>query len=241
MDSENTLPQAPNPIVLTPGNQAQKQISLKEDRRGFLSTLGVLFSGWLMGNLILLTLLSVVGIYLAGSSGLVRVPVLSDFLFGKPPSISSESDTSALQSAESKIAQINSLKKGETIKTLSLEESEVNALFQNKVKGSSDFPITDPKLKLNSSEFTFTGKLAQTNAPVTIEGKIAIDGLVANIEIVSAKFGKFVLPNFIANNIIENNLSKIGLSLSGSQIPAKSLKINSGTVNLEDVSNPKEN
>ncbi len=239
MDQQTTMPVPQNPIVLTPGKTVDHAIT--KEKRGFLATFGILFSGWLLGNLILLTLLSLVGIYLAGSTGLVKVPVLSDYLFGKPTAVARNVDETALESAQGKISEINTLQKGETVKELSLSEEEINALFNKQTKSATDFPIGDPNLKLTDGKFIFTGKLSQTNAPVTIEGKIAVSGVAASVNIVSAKFGKFNLPGFIASNIIENNLAKIGLSLNGTSIPAKSLIIGEGNVDLKDVSNPSQN
>lgn len=231
-----TAPSVQTPIVLTPGI---KETGSSERKRGFLATFGILFSGWLLGNLIVLTVLSCVGIYLVGSTGLVKIPVLSNLLFGKPETVTVLVDDQALESGEKKLSQIDSLQSGQTLDSLDLNESEINALFAKQAKTSSDFPVSNPKLTLGGNEFVFTGNLSQTNAPVTIAGKIVISGLNANVEIVSAKFGQFSLPNFIATNIINSSLSKIGLSLSGSQIPAKSLTIAPGTVELNGVSNPK--
>lgn len=223
------------PIVLNPGISTESKSSIKKNGRGALATLGILLAGWFFGNLILLAVASTGIAVAAGSTGLVKVPLVTERFFGTPAAPKTEIDQSALANAEEKLNTISTLSEGETLKSVALAEDEVNALFQKQVTGSG-FPIVNPKMVLGEDTFVFTGNLASTNAPVEIKGEIDVSGLVLSVDLTSAKFGKVEIPSFIATNLIDSYLSEIGLSLSGSQIPAKSVKVSSGLVSLLEVS-----
>lgn len=224
------------PIILNPGiNEASREKPSKVGR-GALSTLGVLLAGWFFGNLILLTVASAGIAVAAGSTGLVKVPLVTEKFFGVAVNTSTEADQEALENATEKINTISTLGRGETLKSIALDEDEINALFQNRISESGSFPIVEPKIDLGTDSFTLTGRLAETNAPVEIVGQVEVSGLVANVKIVSAKFGKIQIPNFIASNLLDSYLSQIDLSLSSSQLPAKSVKIGEDLLSLIEVS-----
>lgn len=233
MESQ-TLP--PQPVILSspkPTTIAQSP----NTKRGFLGTLGLLFTGWVIGNLIAFSILGIAAISLVGSSGLVRIPLVSQWFFGTAENKPVVVDSFALEEAEAKLDQIDKLKAGETLEELALSEEEVNALLSNSIQNSNDFPINDPKLEIIKGGFIFTGVFRSTNAPVNIRGSINVAGLSAKVEIIEAKFGKIDMPIFLASNIIDSNLSKIGLALSGGEIPAKSVSLTNGLVSLEEVVN----
>ena len=228
--------QLQQPIILNPGlSDSQKEAGRKSSRAA-LSTLGVLLAGWFFGNLILLALGSVGVAIAAGSTGLVRVPLVSERFFGKANSPTPSVDQLALENAQEKLNTIGNLDKGQTLKSVALDEEEINALLQQQVSQNQGFPILDPKIKLGDNEFVLSGRLEETNAPVEIIGRVSVSGLMANVEIASAKFGKINIPSFLASNLFEGYLSDIGLSLSGSQLPAKRIRIADGVVSLLEVS-----
>lgn len=231
------LPTHPQePIVLNPGLAQQPAKTALKSGRGVVSTFGILIAGWFFGNLILLAIGSVGLAVAAGSTGLVRVPLVSERFFGTPVSSEITVDQIALENAEEKLNTISTLPQGETLKSVALDEGEVNALLQKQIGEGSSFPIAEPKIKLGTNEFVFSGKLAETNAPLEIVGRISVSGLVANVEIMSAKFGKVEMPSFVASNLLESYLEEIGLSLGSSQIPAKSIQITDGIISLLQVS-----
>lgn len=235
-DPESTNFQPKDPIILNPGyNQSKTEVNSK---RGFLSTFGLLFAGWLVGNLLIVSLVSLFAVVLVGSTGLVKVPVLSAYFFGKETPLYRAADQYFLESAEEKLAKVAELKKGQAVKQIELTENEINALLNKEITETTDFPIANQSLKILENEFIFSGRLVSTNAPVEIRGQVLADNLTAKVDILSAKFGKIELPSFISTNIINENLSRIGLSLSGSQLPAQSIQLRDGQLVLEEVVNP---
>lgn len=226
------------PIVLTPGLDEKVKKSKPKTGRGAFSTLGILLAGWFFGNLILVGLLSIVVMVSASSTGLIKVPFFTEKFFGKSLSTSVAADVTGLESAEAKIAEINTLSSNKTIKSLQFTQDEINALFANQVEQKGSFPLYDPKIVIKDGKFVFSAKMIQTNAPVTIAGNVTSSGLIANIELTSAKFGKVSLPTFLASNLFDSYLSQIGLSLSGSQVPAKQITLENGSVTLVSVSKP---
>lgn len=237
LSGPESLPHNQEPIVLNPGLADSKEKIISKNSRGVFSTLGILLAGWFFGNLILLTLVSAGLAIAAGSTGLVKIPVVTQKFFGMSATNQGDIDEQALENAEEKLKNISGLRSGETLKSVALDESELNALLQKQIETAGNFKLTNTKIKLTEDHFSLSGNLKETNAPVELVGKVEVSGLVANIEIVSAKFGKVEIPSFIATNLFENYLSDIGLSLSGSQIPAKSIKIAEGLVSLIEVSN----
>lgn len=225
------------PIILNPG--ISEGDSGESSKRGFIATLGLLFAGWLVGNLVILFLVGVFILGTVSSTGLVQVPILTQFLFGEARPIYSSVDQFSLEQASEKLNKISVLKQGQKLKNLDLTESEVNALLDNQITNSSGFPIGNQALKLENNNFIFTGNLIDTNAPVRIQGSVKVDSLTARVSIVSAKFGKINIPSFIASNIVDSSLDKIGLSLDGKLIPAQSLKILNGKIMLQGVVNPR--
>ncbi len=230
-------PHPQEPIILNPGLSDTKKLSENTNSRGVFATFGILIAGWFFGNLILLAVASTGIAIAAGSTGLVKVPLVSEKFFGLPVKAADNVDAYALENAQEKLNTISTLAGGQTLKSVALDEEEINALFQKQVASSNEFPIVDPKIKLGENEFTFTGKLAQTNAPIEVVGRIDVSGLVASVELVSAKFGKVQIPTFVASNLVDSYLAQVGLTLSGSQIPAKGIKITNGVVSLTEVSN----
>lgn len=228
--------QPKEPIVLNPGLINSKTATAKTNGRSALKTLGVLVAGWFFGNLILLAFASAGIAIAAGSTGLIKVPFITERFFGPEVSSPKTLDQAALQNAQEKLSAISTLQNGQTLKSLALDEEELNALLQKQIESSASFPLTEPKIKLEENEFVFTGRLVETNAPIKIVGEIAVSGLVANVEIRSAKFGRVDVPSFVANNLVESYLSQIGLSLSDAQLPAKSIRISEGLVSLIEVS-----
>lgn len=233
--SEELPPQ--NPIILNPTVTNEAPTTLK---RGMLTTFGLLLAGWFVGNLIIMASLAVIAVGAVGSTGLVKVPVLTSYLFGKEQPQYTPAESFALDSANTKLAEVRGLAKGETINNLELSQDEINALLDNQINSSSGFPIGNQHLQLTNDRFVFTGNLISTDAPVEIVGSLQVSGLTAQVSITKAKFGKLDIPVFLASNIVDSNLSKIGLSLSGSSIPAQSLKILDGKIVLQDVSNPSD-
>lgn len=231
------IPQAfQEPIILNPGlSEGSKKTSHRSIGKVF-STLGILLAGWFFGNLILLAIGSAGIAIAAGSTGLVKVPFVSERFFGTGSIAQGQIDQEALENAQEKLQAISNLAEGQVLKSVALDEEEINALLKDKVLQSNSFPIVDPEIKLKNNEFILTGKLSETNAPVEVVGKVEVSGLSANVEVSSAKFGKIQIPTFIASNLLESYLSQIGLSLSSTELPAKSLRIQDGSVSLVEVS-----
>lgn len=225
------------PIVLNPGLIKSHDENSSKNSRGLFATLGILLAGWFFGNLILLAVASVGVAFAAGSTGLVKVPFVTEKFFGSATADQPTLDQGAYENAQEKLNIISTLRSGQTLKSVALDEGELNALFSKQIETSGNFALKNPKIRLEENQFIFSGRLKETNAPVEIIGKVDVSGLVANIEIVSAKFGKIDMPSFIASNLIDSYLSEIGLSLSGAQLPAKSIKIADGLVSLIEVSN----
>ncbi len=225
------------PIVLTSPEKAQANNSKQSRGQGFLSTFAVLLAGWLIGNLILFSILGVGAVALTSSTGLVKVPFLTSYFFGDKKITAKEIDIYSLHNAEEKIKKIQELSSGETLNSLVFYEDEINALLVNKTQKDPNFPIVWENLSLQSNEFIFNGALSSTNAPVIIKGKIVTQGLSGEIEIVEAKYGKITIPNFLAANIVESQLSIIGLSLNGNKIPAKAIELSPGLLKLIKVTN----
>lgn len=224
------------PIVLNPGtDQTQSSISTQNVKRGFFSTFGILLAGWFFGNLILMAVVSLIAITVVGSTGLISVPLLSDYLFGKPQKLQTNLNSESLIQAEKKVATINDLKDGQTLDEVIIYEDEANALLSNQFTRDKNFPTTNEHLSFEDDKFIFTAKLAQTNAPVRILGKVDNNSTTASIQIISAQFGKIEIPGFIAGNIIDSNLGRVGLTLSGSQVPAKDISIKDGALILKQV------
>lgn len=234
MESDN-LP--PVPIILNPALADTTNQKAKE-KRGFLGTFGLLLSGWLLGNLILFAILGLVGITVIGSTGLVRIPVVSKMLFGQPHPQAAQIDGFAFENAQEKITTIKNLKAGQTLKELDLYQNELNALLIKSIETAGDFPLTNPNLEIDSGGFVFSGLFKSTNAPVTIKGTFTVNDLTAKVNIIEAKFGKISMPLFLASSIIDSNLAKIGLTLSGGEIPAQEVDLSPGLVTLKKVAKP---
>lgn len=234
-DPEQMQPQ--NPIILNPGVSKEVPSSSK---RGLLATFGLLLAGWFVGNLVILATLAAVAVGTVGSTGLVKIPVLTSYLFGKEQPQYTPAESFALDSANSKLSEVKSLAKDQTLNNLELSQDEINALLDNQISSSSGFPIGNQHLQLINNQFIFTGNLTATDAPVEIVGNLQVSGLTAQVSITKAKFGKLDIPVFLASNIVDSSLSKIGLSLSGSSIPAQSLKILDGKMVLQNVVNPSD-
>ena len=239
--STEDQPHPQEPIILIPGLSETKKSSGKNSSHGALATFGILIAGWFFGNLILLAVASLGLAIAAGSTGLVKVPVVSEKFFGLPVRTLSAVNQLALENAQEKLNTISTLDEGQSLKNVALDEEEINALFQKQIEQRTDFPVVDPKIILGENEFIFTGKLAQTNAPIEVVGRINVSGLVASVELVSAKFGKVQIPTFVASNLVDGYLAQVGLTLSGSQIPAKGIKITNGVVSLTEVSKTPNN
>jgi hypothetical protein len=236
--SESAIFQPQPPIVLNPGIESGKdQVS----KRGVMATFGLLLAGWFVGNLIILSLLAAVTIGVVGSTGLVKVPLLTGLLFGHDSASYTPVETDQYDKVETKIGQVSSLGLGESLKKLELSEAEINALLNNQINNNIGFPIGNQKLKLVDNKFIFTGNLISTDSPVEIVGAMVVEGSTAQVSIKQAKFGKIQIPTVLASSIIDNSLSKIGLSISGNSIPAQSLRILEGKVVLSNVVNPKAN
>lgn len=225
------------PIVLTSPEKTQANNSKQSRGKGFLSTFAVLFAGWLIGNLILFSILGVGAVALTSSTGLVKVPFLTSYFFGEGSPRVKEINTYSLHNGEEKIKKIQELSDGETLNSLVFYEDEINALLVSKTQKVPNFPIAWENLTLQNNEFIFNGALVSTNAPVTIKGKLVTQGLSGEIEIVEAKYGKITIPNFLATNIVESQLSGIGLSLIGNKIPAKTIELSPGLLKLTEVTN----
>jgi len=235
--SQNQVNEEIEPVVvLNPGESQTKEIP----KRSSLATFGLLLAGWFVGNLIILTAMASVAIVTVGSTGLVRVPVLTEYLFGKQVASINPVESFALDEANTKLSEISALPKGQTIHSLTLSENEINALLDKQINTGTGFPIGNQQLKLTNNQFVFTGNLISTNAPVKIVGSVQVDGTAAKVSIEEAKFGKLGIPVVLASSIVDSSLSKIGLSLSGATIPAQSLQILDGRVILQDVSNPND-
>ncbi len=229
----------PQPIVLTITEKPAESPNYKP-KHSFFATLGILFSGWLLGNLILLAIVGTIAISVTSATGMVKVPLLTEYFFGKSPASAKVVDSYALNNAEEKLKKIDQLQKGEVLPTLVFYEDEVNALLASKIETDANFPISWNSLSLHDGKFVFTGAFKQTNAPIVITAQLKTQGLTGEIEIVSAKFGKISMPSFLTTNIVENELSRVGLSLTGNQIPSKAVRLSEGVVTLEDVSNPNQ-
>ena len=227
--------QMQQPIVLNPGIASEVS---EGSKRGSLATFGLLLAGWFVGNLIILSVLAVATVGTVGATGLIKVPLLSSYLFGQKLVSFTPVEIDYFAQADLKLSKIRTLEEGESLKKLELGEEEINALLNNQINNNIGFPIGNQKLKLVNSKFIFTGNLISTNAPVEIVGTMEVEGLTAQISIDQAKFGKIKVPSFLASSIVDNSLSKIGLSISGSTIPAQSLKILEGKIILSDVVNP---
>lgn len=223
------------PIVLNPGIPSN---SGGLSKRGGFATFGLLLAGWFVGNLIILSIVAVVTLGAVGSTGLVKVPFLTGYLFGSEQVSFTTVEIDQFAKVSSKIDKVRNLEEGESLKNIELSEAEINALLNNQISNNIGFPIGNQKLKLVNSKFIFTGNLISTNAPVEIVGTMQVEGLTVQLNIEQAKFGKLEIPTFLASNIIDSSLSKIGLSISGSTIPAQSLKILEGKIVLSDVVNP---
>ncbi len=229
----------PTPIVLNPGLD-KAQTKQAKSGRGVFSTFGILLAGWFFGNLILLGVLAIAVAVTASSTGLVKVPFFTEKFFGASAKVATTPDAVVLETAQGKIAKINHLSSTQTLASLEFSEDELNALFAAKVEEAGSFPLNQPKIVIKDGKFLFTGRLVETNAPVEITGTVNTSGLVANIEVTEAKFGKIVMPNFIASNLLDSYLASVNLSLSGSQIPASSINLDDGAVTLVKVSKPEQ-
>jgi len=223
------------PVVLTDSKKTEPEPESKS-KKGFLSTFAILFAGWLIGNLILLSALSLGAIILAGSTGLVKVPFLTNYFFGDEKLDQIALDSYSLHNGEEKIEKIQELSNGETIKTLVFYEDEINALLAKKAIENKAFPIRWEGVQLKENSFVFKGRVKETNAPVEIEGQVNIQKLGGEIKITKAVYGKVKIPNFIAASLVESHFGTIGISLSGNQIPARALKVSEGILKLFDVS-----
>ncbi len=226
------------PIVLTSPEKPAESINKQGSSKGFLATFAVLLAGWLLGNLILLSILGVGAVTLASSTGLIKVPFLTNYFFGEASPIAREIDNYSLHNGEEKIQKIQNLSEGETISSLVFYEDEINALLANKAQTDPNFPVVWQNLSLLNGAFVFTGNMSATNAPVVIKGKVRTEGLTGEIEITEAKYGKLEIPNFLATNIVESQLSSIGLSLTGNRVPAKALELSAGMLKLTNVTQP---
>lgn len=235
-ENTDTLLPPQDPIILNPGF-SQENIN-ESSKRGFVATLGLLFAGWLVGNLVILFIIGVFSLGTISSTGLVSVPIVTEFLFGKATPVYSSADQFSLEQAIEKLNQVSVLKKGQKIEKLELTENEVNALLDNQINNNSGFPIGNQKLELKDNNFIFTGNLIKTNAPVRIKGSVKADSLAARVSIDNARFGKINIPSFLASSIVDSSLDKIGLSLNGKLIPAQTLKILEGKIMLQEVVNP---
>lgn len=231
-NTETFQPQSP--IILNPG--VSQEIP-RGSKRGLLSTFGLLLAGWFVGNLVILAAVAALAIGTVGSAGLVKVPILTSYLFGAEQPHYTPAESFDLDDANLKLAEVNSLAEGQSLKNLELSEAEINALLNNEITHASNFPIANQKLVLTNGHFIFTGNLVATNAPVEIVGNLQVDSLSARVTLTAAKFGKIKIPLFLASNIVDSGLSKIGLSLSGSSIPAGAISILDGKLVLKDVVN----
>lgn len=227
----------PEPFVLSP-SPARLMEREEERKRGFLGTLGLLLVGWLVGNLLVFSLLSLGTITVVAATGLVKIPFISEFFFGKPSNQVIVINRRALSEAQNKLSQIQNLQKGQVVNEIDLSETEINSLLDNQIRTNSSFPVVNPNLKILSNEFEFTARNSLTNAPIDIIAKIDVSSLTARVEIVSAKFGKINMPGILASSIIDSSLSKIGLSLNSSQIPAQTVSLADGVIKLQNVVNP---
>ncbi|HEY4694765.1 MAG TPA: hypothetical protein VIH52_02265 [Candidatus Nanoarchaeia archaeon] len=231
-------PEPPQPIVLT--SPTTPPLPEKGSTRSFLATFSLLFSGWLIGNLILVAILSAGASFVVSSTGLVKIPLLTDYFFGSAQVQGEVLDKNSLRSAQEKIDQMTALNENQTIRALSLTESEINSVLKEQFQRDPNFPIVNSHLDLKENEFIFTGTLYTTGAPVEIRGRISVSNLLGEIEITKSKFGKVEIPLFLATNLIDSALSRVGLGLSGSQIPARNIWVYEEEVFLEDVVRPRD-
>lgn len=196
-----------------------------------------MFTGWLLGNLILGALIGLVVIAVMGSSGLVKVPVLSSQLFKQPTIV--DPDSSSFASAQEKLSTINSLSPGQELSELTLSEEELNAVLADSF-AKNQTELVNPSLDIGENRFTFNALLAETGAPVTIEGEFDASSGILRFAFLKSKFGKVSVPSPIASSILSDSLNKVGLSLDGTTIPARKVRVSEGQLILEGVTNPTE-
>jgi len=221
------------PIVLTPPSVSA---DAKKERK-WLATLRLMAAGWLLGNLIFGALVASGIIFLIGSSGLVKVPFLSDKLFSKPAS--AQVDQKALETANKKLADIDSLVEGQVLPELTLSEEELNALLTD-LFSKNQTDLLNPALRLTENKFSFSAFLAETGAPVRVEGEFDTSSGILRLALLKTRFGNIDLPPQLANSFLSESLAKVGLSLDNTALPARKVTIENGQVVLEDVTSSDE-
>ncbi|MDP2671306.1 MAG: hypothetical protein Q8P13_02475 [bacterium] len=227
---ENSAETVLEPIILNP-TSAETTKSEKGKTPRF-RTLRLMLAGWLLGNLILGSIIGLLTIYFIASTGLVRVPVLTNLMFKTPAKVETNADS--LKSAQKKADQIASLAAGQSIPEITFTEAEINALLtENFEKTKTD--IINPHLTLDSNNFVFTGNLSSTSAPIKVKGTINVDSGVFKLDILKTTFGQQTLPPLLTNNVIYTAFAKVGFDLQNTPIPARQVDLQVGQIILHDV------
>jgi hypothetical protein len=194
-------------------------------------------AGWLLGNLIFGAALAIFIIFLIGSSGLVRVPVLTDQLFSKPTTAQANQET--LDAAHKKLSDMDSLAEGQVLPKMTITEAELNALLLDAFS-KNQTSLFNPELTLEQNKFTFNAFLSETGAPVKVEGEFDTSGGILRLAFLQTKFGNISLPPQLANSFLSASLREVGLSLDKTAIPARKVTVEAGEIILEDVTNASE-
>src|SRR3990167_4348371 len=95
--SSEITPHPQEPIILNPGLPNIKKLSENTNSHGVLATFGILIAGWFFGNLILLSVASIGVAIAAGSTGLEKIPLVSEKFFGLPVKAIGSVDQFALE------------------------------------------------------------------------------------------------------------------------------------------------
>lgn len=233
---ENASPML-EPIVLNPvalEENFSTPTTNKKTRR-WLRTFFTMFLGWFIGNLIVASIIGLLIISAVGSTGLVKVPLLTNALFD--PASQAPVDEKTLATAKKKASEIDHLAKGQSIPEMTFTEGEINALLADAFAKNST-TIINPNLKITNSRFVFTGNLKETGAPVLVEGAFDTSSGLFKLDFEKTVFGKMNLPAQLTSSILNGNLEAAGISLGDTAIPARRLTIKEGLVVLEDVAKP---
>ena len=218
------------PIILNPAattaESGKSKISLRK-------TLGLMAAGWLVGNLIAGATLSLVLIFLVGSTGLVNVPFLTEHLFAR--AALAQTDTASFESANKKLDDIASLSVNQVLPQLTITDAEISALL-NDAFNKTETTLVNPHLKISQGNFVFRGNIKETGAPIQVEGALTTSRGVLHLDIAKTIFGKLALPPQLMDSYLNSALAKVGLSLNSTAIPARKISVGDGEVTLQDVS-----
>lgn len=218
----------PTPKTLHPGIE-------KPPKRSFLSTISLMFAGWLIGNLIFLVTVLLAATIITAGSGLINVPYLTNIFFNKSSDQMSISHPEVSHTADSKIASLSALPEGSQWPLMEFTETELSYYLNNLIASSDHSVLKDGVIKILGNKIILKGEIAQTGAPVIFEGNININSYKGSVQIINAKVGKFDLPPALASKLLDFVLNSIGFDLEKSALPIGNIQIKDGRVVLYNI------